>query len=279
MKILRKMVICFTFTAVVSCTGNNALSGDKVLRMATTTSTDNTGLIDYLAPYIQADTGIELKWVAVGTGKAFVLGKNCDVDVLMVHAPDAENQYVDEGHGICRSQIMYNDFVIIGPKNDPARIKGKAVSEALNRIVEKSASFASRGDDSGTNKKEMNLWKSAGLPVPDREQWYIQTGQGMLSTINIAAEIGAYTLTDRGTFLKYESNYKGHLRLVILIEGHRSLRNQYSVIAINPDRCKNAQFELTMKFINWITSSRARKLIGDFKLLGKQLFIPNACEH
>ena len=189
---------------------------------------------------------------------------------------DAEKKFVTEGYGVERRQIMYNDFIIIGPKADPADIKGKSVRDAFKRISTKNAPFASRGDNSGTHKKEIKLWKVSGLPVPDREKWYIQTGQGMINTINIAAERDAYTMTDRGTYIKYESNQKGDPPLVILVEGDPTLRNQYNVMAVNPERCKDVKFMLAKKFIEWITSSRAQKQIGDFKLLGKQLFIPNA---
>jgi tungstate transport system substrate-binding protein len=248
----------------------------QTLKMATTTSTDNTGLLDNLQPIIKEDTGIDLQWIAVGTGRALELGKNCDVDILMVHAPAAEKKFVSEGYGVERRQTMYNDFIIIGPKADPATIKGKSVKDAFRKISTIKALFASRGDNSGTHKKEINLWKASGLSVPDRKKWYIQTGQGMINTINIAAERDAYTMTDRGTYIKYESTKKGDPPLVILVEGDASLRNQYSVMAVNPDRCKNVKFMLAKKFIEWITSSKAQKRIGDFKLLGKQLFIPNA---
>jgi tungstate transport system substrate-binding protein len=248
----------------------------QVLKMATTTSTDNTGLLDYIQPIVKEDIAINLQWIAVGTGRALELGKNCDVDILMVHAPDAEKKFVMEGYGVERRQIMYNDFIIIGPKADPAGIKGKSVRDTLKIISTIKAPFASRGDDSGTHKMEIALWKVSGLPVPDREKWYIQTGQGMINTINIAAERDAYTMTDRGTYIKYESNHKGDPPLVILVEGDPTLRNQYSVMAVNPERCKDAKFMLAKKFIEWITSSKAQKQIADFKLLGKQLFIPNA---
>jgi tungstate transport system substrate-binding protein len=248
----------------------------QVLKMATTTSTDNTGLLDYIQPIVREDIAIDLQWIAVGTGRALELGKNCDVDILMVHAPEAEEKFVMEGYGVERRLIMYNDFIIIGPKADPAGIKGKSVRDAFKRISTIKAAFASRGDDSGTHKKEIDLWKVSGLPVPDREKWYIQTGQGMMNTINIAAERDAYTMADRGTYIKYESNQKGDPPLVILVEGDPTLRNQYSVMAVNPERCKDAKFMLAKKFIEWITSSKAQKHIADFKLLGKQLFIPNA---
>ncbi|WP_457755985.1 substrate-binding domain-containing protein, partial [Thermodesulfatator indicus] len=193
----------------------------KVLRMATTTSTDNTGLLDYLAPMFKKDTGIELQWIAVGTGKALRLGQNCDVDILLVHAPPAEKKFVAAGYGINRREVMYNDFVIVGPPEDPAGIKGLSVKKALKKIAAKKATFVSRGDDSGTNKKELALWKMAGIDPKklDKEPWYIQTGQGMLATLNVAAEKKGYTLTDRGTYIKLEYNHKGNPPLVILVEG------------------------------------------------------------
>lgn len=174
----------------------------KALMMATTTSTDNTGLLDYLAPEFTKDTGIELKWTSVGTGKALKLGMNCDVDVLLVHAPVAEKRYIEDGYAESRTEIMYNDFVIVGPKADPAGVKGMAVEKALSTIRDADKTFVSRGDNSGTNKKEILLWKAAGGPLPEKEAWYVQTGQGMLSTLNITAERGGYTMTDRGTYIK-----------------------------------------------------------------------------
>jgi len=279
MKSMKQLLFFVIFLLLVSGAGNQAFSDSPILRMATTTSTDNTGFLDYLAPLFKADTGIELQWVAVGTGKALKLGQNCDVDILMVHAPNAEKAFVKNGYGINRHQFMYNDFVIIGPAHDPAGIKGKSVSAALNSIYVQNPLFLSRGDDSGTNKKEILLWKGAGLQVPDRESWYIQTGQGMLHTIVIAEEQDAYTLTDRGTFIKYESNWKGNPYLNILIEGDQGLRNQYSVIAINPAQCGNVKRDLAAQFIRWIVSPEVQKHIADFRLMGKQLFIPNASEN
>jgi tungstate transport system substrate-binding protein len=252
-----------------------ALSADELM-MATTTSTDNTGLLDYLAPHFEKATGIDLKWTAVGTGKALAMGKNCDVDVLLVHAPPAEKTYVEEGHGVDRTQIMYNDFVIIGPPKDPAGIKGKGVTEAMKAVRNQQATFASRGDNSGTNKKEILLWETAGLPVPEKESWYIQTGQGMLATIRIAAERGGYTMTDRGTYIKYEADQKGNPPLVILVEGDKTLMNQYSVLAVNPERCPDAKYDPARTFSDWMAGKEAQQLIADFRLLGKQLFTPNA---
>lgn len=252
-----------------------AFAGKKLM-MATTTSTDNTGLLDYLLPYFKKAGGTDLQWVAVGTGKALKLGQNCDVDVLLVHAPDAEKKYVADGYGVNRREIMYNDFVIIGPASDPAGLKGKSVTDALMTVRNKKAIFVSRGDNSGTNKKEIILWKKAKLAVPDKESWYVQTGQGMLSTINIAAERNGYTMADRGTYIKYEHNMAGNPPLKILVEGDAILMNQYSVIPINKKKCKNAQYDLAIAFSDWMAGKAAQKLIKEFKLLGKQLFIPNA---
>ena len=248
----------------------------KTLLMATTTSTDNTGLLDYLIPEFTKATGIELKWTATGTGKALKLGENCDVDILMVHAPASEKKFVAGGFGTDRKEVMYNDFVIIGPANDPAGIKGKPIKDALQAVHSMKAVFASRGDNSGTNKKELSLWKAVGLPVPEKASWYVQTGQGMLATINIAAERNGYTMTDRGTYIKYEDNLGGNPPLKILVEGDAVLLNQYSVIAVNPKNCSGAKYGLAKAFIKWITAPDAQQSIKDFKLLGKQLFTPNA---
>lgn len=266
--ILATLILCLALPATAD-------SG-KSLLMATTTSTDNTGLLDYLIPNFTKATGIELKWTATGTGKALKLGENCDVDVLMVHAPAAEKKFVADGFGTDRTEIMYNDFVIIGPAGDPAGIKGKSIKDAFNSIQAKKAVFTSRGDNSGTHKKELSLWKAAGLAVPDKADWYVQTGQGMLATINIAAERNGYTMTDRGTYIKYEDNLGGNPPLKILVEGDAVLLNQYSVIAVNPKHCSAVKYDLAMQFIQWVSGPEAQKQIREFKLLGKQLFTPNA---
>jgi tungstate transport system substrate-binding protein len=267
-------VICMALVGCLLPAGSPA--AEKVLTMATTTSTDNTGLLDYLAPKFEAATGIELKWTATGTGKALKLGENCDVDILMVHAPPAEKKFVSDGFGTDRREIMYNDFVIIGPAADQAGIKGKSIKDALQAIKIKQAVFVSRGDNSGTHKKELSLWQAAELPVPEKESWYVQTGQGMLTTINIAAERNGYTMTDRGTYIKYEDNLKGNPPLKILVEGDAVLLNQYSVIAVDNKHCPNAKYDTAKQFIDWITGAAAQQLIKDFTLLGKPLFTPNA---
>jgi tungstate transport system substrate-binding protein len=252
-------------------------SAGKALMMATTTSTANTGLLDELiVPQYMKDTGVEIKFVAVGTGKALKMAENCDVDVVLVHAPAAEQKYVDSGVLIDRTELMYNDFVIVGPAADPAGVKGMSVTDALKTIAAKQNAFASRGDNSGTHKKELSLWKSAGLPVPEKDAWYVQTGQGMIATINIAAEKNGYTMTDRGTYIKYADTKGGNPPLVVLVEGDKVLFNQYSALAVNPEHCKDAQYELAKQYIAWMASPAVQKAIGDFKLLGKPLFTPNA---
>lgn len=268
--------IFFVMTILTTLSAFAAFAEKPTLMMATTTSTDNTGLLDYLAPHFQKATGIELRWTATGTGKALKLGESCDVDVLMVHAPAAEKKYVADGFGVNRREIMYNDFVIIGLEADPAGLKGKSVNDALNTVRSRKAVFVSRGDNSGTNKKEIFLWKSAGLPVPEKESWYVQTGQGMLASVRIAAERGGYIMTDRGTYIKYEANMKGKPLLKILVEGKTTLNNQYSVITINPKHCPKAKYDLAEKFSAWVTGPGAQQLIRDFKLLDKPLFTPNA---
>ncbi len=252
------------------------MGADNVLMMATTTSTDNTGLLDYLAPEFTKATGIDLRWTAVGTGKALKMGQNCDVDVLLVHAPPAEKKFIDAGFGINRRELMYNDFVVIGPDSDSADIKGILINKAMKVVKAKKALFVSRGDNSGTNKKEKLLWKNAGVKLPDQEPWYLQTGQGMLSTIRIAEQRNGYTMTDRGTYIKYSHNSGGKPPLKILVAGDDILLNQYSAIAIKPANCPNAKFDLANAFIDWMAGAEAQKMVQNFRLLGQQLFTPNA---
>jgi tungstate transport system substrate-binding protein len=253
-----------------------AAAQDKVLLMATTTSTEDTGLLNVLAPEFKKASGIELRWTATGTGKALKLGENCDVDVLMVHAPDAEKKFVADGFGLDRREIMYNDFVIVGPAADPAGVKGRSVKQALEAVAAKKAGFVSRGDKSGTHMMEIDLWKAAGLAVPEKESWYAQAGQGMMATITIAAEKNGYTLADRGTYIKYENNMGGNPPLKILVEGDQTLLNQYAVIAVNPAKCPKAKLDLAQTFSAWIAGAEGQKVIRDFKVMGKALFTPNA---
>lgn len=274
MRALFVAVFCLALVVCLLPAGSSA--EEKLLMMATTTSTDNTGLLGLLAPEFQRATGIELRWVAVGTGKALELGKNCDVDVLLVHAPEAEEAYVQAGYGVDRSRVMANDFLIVGPREDPAGLKGLRASDALRALAAKEAPFATRGDRSGTHKKELSLWAAAGMSAPDREPWYLETGQGMLETLRVAADRNTYTLTDRGTYIKFESLYQEDPPLVPLVEGEPDLLNLYSVLVVNPQRCPTVRYDAAQAFIRWITSPAAQELIGNFRLMGKQLFRPLA---
>lgn len=274
---LRKLRSILVVSLLVLALAGTA-SGAEVLKMATTTSTDNTGLLDYLAELLLEQKDIELQWVAVGTGKALEYGRNGDVDVLLVHAPEVEKKFVAEGWGVNRRQVMYNDFIIVGPASDPAKVAGMGAAPAMKKIAADGAPFASRADKSGTHVAELALWANAGIPEPDKEKWYIQTGQGMLETLMIAGEQKGYCLTDRGTFIKYEDSRKDQVDLVITVEGDDSLKNQYSVIAVNPAKWENLRYDLAVKFIDWMVSAETQKAVADFSLLGKQLFFPNAGE-
>ncbi len=245
------------------------------LLMATTTSTEDSGLLDVLGPLFTKETGIGIKWVAVGTGKALAHGKNCDVDVLLVHAPDAEKIFIEEGYGLQRHPIMYNDFIIVGPKDDAAKIKGNNASTALKAIATAKAPFVSRGDDSGTHKAEQKLWKNLHGTLPQKERWYISVGQGMMSTLNIAAEKKAYALTDRGTWINF-STKKSDTPLTILVEGDAALFNQYAVVEINPKHCPKIKSPLAAKFAAWLTLDSTQAAIAKYTMQGKQLFFPNA---
>lgn len=275
MKSLGRLLLALALTLMVAGQG---LAAGEVLMMATTTSTDDTGLLPVLAEAFKKDTGIELKWVAVGTGKALEHGKNCDVDVLLVHAPGAEKKFVEEGSGTKRTEVMYNDFIIVGPAADPAKIKGKKAGEALAAIAAAKAPFVSRGDDSGTHKMEQSLWKGAGIALPDKETWYVSAGQGMMATLNMAGERKGYTLVDRGTYIAYEDQAKGKPALDILVEGDKPLLNQYSVIPVNPAKCPKVKAKEAQQFSDWLASAKGQKVVGDFTLKGKKLFTPNAAK-
>lgn len=269
---MRKLSLAFSLLALLLCAGA-ALAAEPIL-VGTTTSTADTGLLDALAPKIMKDTGLEMRWIAVGTGKALEHGKNCDVDLLMVHAPAAEKKFMEEGHGVSRVEFMFNDYVLVGPAKDPAKIKGRSVADSLKAIIAAKAPFASRGDDSGTHKAEQALWKGAGL-TPDKESWYISVGQGMLATLRMAAERGAYALTDRGTWISYEAKHHGHSGLVIVSEGDAALRNQYSIIQLAP-KCAKIKHGAAKRLQAWFVSKAGQKAIADFKVEGKSLFTPNA---
>ena len=249
------------------------IAGDAPLRLATTTSTANSGLMDYLLPRFTEQTGLAVHLIAVGTGKALRLGREGDVDVVLVHAREAEEQFVAEGYGVDRADVMYNDFIIVGPKTDPAGIAdSQSVAEVLQKIHASEQSFVSRGDDSGTHKRELLLWQSAAV-VP-AGSWYREVGQGMGKTLQIANEIDGYTMTDRGTWLAYQSK----LDIALLFAGDPPLFNPYGIIAVNPERHAHVNYAGASKLIAWLTSPPVQKLIGEFRIRGQQLFVPSAAD-
>lgn len=239
-----------------------------------TTSTKNSGLYDYLLPRVSTDTGIKVNVVAVGTGQAIKNAQRCDGDVLLVHAKPSEERFVAQGFGIERFDLMYNDFVIVGPADDPALIKGSNdVSEALRKIAVAEAIFTSRGDDSGTHKAELRLWKDSTIdPTKASGQWYRETGSGMGATLNIAVGMNAYALTDRATWTKFGN--KGDFQ--IHVEGDRKLFNQYGVILVNPEKCPNVNAAAGQKLIDWLLSKTGQDAIASYQVNGNQLFYPNA---
>lgn len=271
LKQIQQRVMFFLLLGLFSVTLNSA-----ELKMATTTSTDNTGLLDVIAPLYKNDFSVDLKWISVGTGNALKLGENCDVDVVFVHAPELEKKFVADGFGVDRTPVMYNDFVILGTTELKAKFEGKTIKEAFEIIKKEQIKFVSRGDNSGTHSKEKSVWKSVMGDVPSKEKWYIEAGQGMIATINIANEQRGLTLSDRGTYIKYESNYKGNPPLVIVLEGDTNLNNYYSIMAVNPKNCPKADYSGATNFIKWIVSPKIQQSIADFKLLDKQLFTPDA---
>ena len=250
-----------------------AQAEEKSIILQSTTSTENSGLLNHLIPIFKKDTGILIHVVAVGTGQALKNACNGDGDVLLVHAKSAAEKFVQEGYGVERFDVMFNDFVILAPKNDPAKIKGlNAVTKGLTQIADKKASFISRGDDSGTHKKELNLWKSANIILSKDLSWYRESGSGMGSTLNIAAGMGGYVMSDRATWIAF----KNKANLEILIEGDKRLFNQYGVILVNPVKHKNVKAKLGQTFINWLIGEKGQAAIKSFKVDGKQLFFPNA---
>ena len=242
--------------------------------VASTTSTQDSGLFGHLLPVFKAKTGIDVRVVAQGTGQALDTGRRGDADVVFVHAKAAEQKFLAEGHGVKRYPVMYNDFVLIGPRSDPAGVHGgKDILEALKKIEATRAPFASRGDRSGTHIAELELWKQAGIDIQRaRGPWYRDTGQGMGPAFNTAFGLGAYVLSDRGTWLAFKN--RGDLS--ILVEGDKRLFNQYGVMLVNPEKHPNVKKELGQKFIDWLISPAAQGAIAAYKIGGEQLFYPNA---
>ena len=241
----------------------------ETLRLATTTSTDNSGLLRALLPDFESKTGIRVQVIAVGTGKALRMGRDGDVDVVLVHARSAEERFVADGNGVTRYPVMHNDFVIVGPADDEAGVSGeKDVASALKRIAAAKARFVSRGDDSGTHKKELSLWQSASIEPQGR--WYLEAGQGMGKVLQMASELQGYTLSDRGTWLAMRDK----LDLKILLQGDKRLFNPYGIIAVNPAKHPDVNYHGAMQLIEWFTSVATQQRIAAFRVAGEQLFVP-----
>ena len=250
----------------------SAAEGTSII-LQSTTSTQNSGLLESILPQFEKQTGIKVHVVAVGTGQALKNGENGDGDVLLVHAKSAEQQFVKNGYGLARHNVMYNDFVIIGPTKDPAKIKQfKDVLKALKAIAKAKATFISRGDDSGTHKKEGRLWQQSGITPTRKNSWYRESGAGMGATLNIAVGMGAYVLSDRATWIAFQNKKN----LTILMEGDKRLFNQYGVILVNPKRHKNIKARAGQIFIDWLLGPKGQSAIANFKINQQQLFIPNA---
>lgn len=250
-----------------------AQAQDTFITVASTTSTQNSGLFDYILPKFQAKSGIQVRVVAVGTGQALKLARKGDADVLFVHHKPSEEKFVADGFGVSRQDVMYNDFVIVGPKSDPAGISGMSDAvAAFKKIAASKSPFASRGDDSGTNKKELGLWKEAGFDVKSISgSWYRETGSGMGATLNAASGMGANALTDRATWL----SFKNKENLMLLTQGDKRLFNQYGVILVNKKKHAHVKFKEGQVFIDWLVSPEGQTAIGEYKIGGKQLFFPN----
>jgi tungstate transport system substrate-binding protein len=269
----RRIIIALAAVAFATL----SLAQDKSIVVSSTTSTQDSGLFGHILPIFKAKTGIDVKVVSQGTGQALDTGRRGDADVVFVHARPQEEKFVADGFGVKRYPVMYNDFILIGPKSDPAGIKGsKDVAAALKAIKEKASPFISRGDKSGTHSAELALWKIAGIDVAgaDKGPWYKEIGQGMGAALNTASASSAYVLTDRGTWLSFKN--RGDLEIVV--EGDKRLFNQYGVILVNPAKHSTVKKELGQQFIDWLVSPEGQKTIADYKINGEQLFYPNASD-
>ncbi|HUQ24070.1 MAG TPA: extracellular solute-binding protein [Burkholderiales bacterium] len=256
------------------CLLGPAHAQQRYITVASTTSTEQSGLFKHLLPVFEKKTGIQVRVVALGTGQALDMGRRGDADVVFVHAKALEEKFLAEGFGLKRFDVMYNDFVLIGPKSDPAKVQGgKDALEAFRRIRAAQAPFVSRGDKSGTHFAELEIWKAAGIDiVKDKGPWYRDTGQGMGPALNTAAGMNAYLLADRGTWL----SFKNRADLAILVEGDKRLFNQYGIMLVNPQKHASVKKDLGQAFIDWILSPEGQKAIADYKIAGQQLFFPNA---
>jgi len=262
------------FLALILCSSFSIEAQQRFITVASTTSTEQSGLFKHLLPIFEQKTGIQVRVVALGTGQSLDMGKRGDADVVFVHAKPLEEKFVAEGYGVKRFEVMYNDFVLVGPKSDPAKVGGtRDIVAALQKIKAAQAPFTSRGDKSGTHFAELQLWKLAGVDIAkDKGPWYRDTGSGMGPTLNTAAGMNAYALTDRGTWL----SFKNRADLVIAVEGDQRLFNQYGVMLVNPAKHPHVKKEMGQAFVDWVISPEGRKAIADYKIGGEQLFFPNA---
>jgi len=267
---IAKPLACF-LTLVLSLSFSLPVNAGERLKMSTTTSTENSGLLDLLLPPFEKRYDVRVDVIPVGTGKALQLGRNGDVDIVFVHARKAEDRFVAEGYGVNRRDVMYNDFIILGPENDPSGVKGaKDAVAAFVRISRENTPFFSRGDDSGTHKKEKTLWGEAGIKPAGK--WYLETGRGMGGTIVTANEKLGYTIADRGTYLAFRNK----IDLVVVYEGDKILYNPYGIMAVNPAKYPHTNYVMTMAFIGWITSPEGQRIIREYKKFGEVLFRPLA---
>ena len=273
-KSIGRLAAQFGLALTMILTAGMALAQDSYITIASTTSTENSGLFDHILPQFTEATGIDVRVVAVGTGQAIGLARRGDADVLLVHHRPSEEAFVAEGAGVERFDVMFNDFVIAGPAGDPAELRGLAdAAEALSRVAAAGAVFVSRGDDSGTHKKELELWQATGYdPLAAGDPWYRETGSGMGAALNTASGLSAYVLTDRATWISFAN--KGELE--ILVEGDTRLANPYGVILVNPDQHPHVKAELGRSFIDWLLSDTGQAAIAAFRVDGQQLFFPNA---
>jgi len=270
--ITRRLVFAFLAAAVVA--GAPVHAQEKFITVASTTSTEQSGLFGFILPIFQKSTGIQVRVVALGTGQALDMGRRGDADVVFVHDPAAEQKFVAEGYGVGHREVMYNDFVLIGPKADPAKVAGgKDITAALKKIQGAQAPFVSRGDRSGTHAAELRLWKAAGIDMPAQKgPWYRETGSGMGPALNTASSMNAYLLADRGTWL----SFKNRGDLTILVEGDKRLFNQYGVMLVNPAKHPHVKKDLGQKFADWVVSADGQRAIAQYTIGGQQLFFPNA---
>ena len=265
-----------TLAALVMLGGVPAFAQDQSIVVASTTSTQDSGLFDHILPLFEGKTGIDVKVVAQGTGQALDTGRRGDADVVFVHAKAQEEKFIEEGFGVKRFDVMYNDFVLVGPKSDPAGVSGtEDIAAALVAIQEKNAPFVSRGDKSGTHSAELRLWKDAGVDIATAKgDWYKEIGQGMGAALNTAVAMNAYVLSDRATWLSFEN--RGELDIAVV--GDKRLFNQYGVMLVNPEKHPSVKAEAGQQFIDWLVSPEGQKAIGEYKIGGKQLFFPNATQ-